>query len=30
MIVGLLAFAGGWIALGWTAVRLDRPSTVTT
>ena len=29
MVAGLLAFAIGWIALGWTAVRLDRPAAVT-
>jgi hypothetical protein len=24
-LVGLLAFTAGWVALGWTAVRLERP-----
>jgi hypothetical protein len=27
IFVGLLAFSAGWIALGWAAVRLDRPAT---
>jgi hypothetical protein len=26
MLAGLLAFAAGWIALGWTALRLERPA----
>lgn len=26
MFAGLLAFSAGWIALGWTAIRLDRPA----
>ena len=25
-LVGLLAFTGGWVALGWTAIRLDQPA----
>ncbi len=29
MISGLLAFSAGWIALGWTAIRLDRPAVAT-
>jgi hypothetical protein len=29
MFAGLLAFSAGWIALGWTAVRLDRPAAAT-
>jgi len=26
ILVGLLAFTAGWVALGWTAIRLDRPA----
>jgi hypothetical protein len=26
-LVGVLAFSAGWIALGWAAIRLDRPAT---
>jgi hypothetical protein len=26
IVVGLIAFAIGWIALGWTAIRLDQPA----
>jgi hypothetical protein len=26
ILVGLLAFTAGWVALGWTAVRLERPA----
>lgn len=26
-LVGMLAFSAGWIALGWTAIRLERPAT---
>jgi hypothetical protein len=26
ILVGLLAFTAGWIALGWTAIRLDQPA----
>jgi len=26
MLAGLLAFSAGWIALGWTALRLERPA----
>jgi hypothetical protein len=29
MFAGLLAFSVGWIALGWAAVRLDRPAAAT-
>jgi hypothetical protein len=29
MFAGLLAFSSGWIALGWTAVRLDQPAVAT-
>jgi uncharacterized membrane protein YecN with MAPEG domain len=29
MMAGLLAFSSGWIALGWTAVRVDRPAAAT-
>lgn len=29
MFAGLLAFSTGWIALGWAAVRLDRPAAAT-
>jgi hypothetical protein len=25
-LVGLLAFTGGWVALGWTAIRHDQPA----
>ena len=25
VMVGLLAFTAGWVAMGWTAVRLERP-----
>jgi len=25
-LVGLLAFTAGWVALGWTAIRLDQPA----
>lgn len=27
MVAGLLMFSLGWIALGWAAIRLDRPAT---
>ncbi len=27
MVVGSLMFSLGWIALGWAAIRLDRPAT---
>jgi hypothetical protein len=26
ILAGLLAFSAGWIALGWTALRLERPA----
>ena len=26
ILVGLLAFTAGWVALGWTAIRLEQPS----
>jgi drug/metabolite transporter (DMT)-like permease len=29
-LVGMLAFSAGWIALGWTAIRLERPVTAMT
>lgn len=29
IVVGLIAFAIGWIALGWTAIRLDKPAPAT-
>jgi hypothetical protein len=29
MLVGMLAFSAGWIALGWTAIRLERPVVAT-
>jgi hypothetical protein len=25
ILAGLLAFCAGWVALGWTAIRLERP-----
>lgn len=29
IVAGLLAFSTGWIALGWTAIRLDQPAAAT-
>jgi hypothetical protein len=29
ILVGLLAFCAGWVALGWTAIRLERPAVAT-
>jgi len=29
ILVGLLAFTAGWVALGWTAIRLERPVVAT-
>lgn len=29
MVAGLVAFSIGWIALGWTAIRLDQPAAAT-
>lgn len=29
ILVGLLAFSAGWMALGWTAIRLERPIAAT-
>jgi hypothetical protein len=29
VLAGLVAFSVGWIALGWTAIRLDQPAIAT-